>query len=380
MESKILMKNHSIPLNLLRGLAAILVCVGHIRAFFLIDFSETHANSLLVYPIYIVSSFGHQAVIIFFALSGYLVGGPTLVRIISGSFKALSYSVTRIVRLWMVVVPGLIITLIMDSMGRRFSASAYSGNYSSILSSGPDVAHPYSGSFSTFVGNLFFLQTIRVPIFGSNYPLWSLANEAVYYLLFPTLLLGLFMRPNRPGKYILLAASIGMMFFIPNSILLLGICWISGAAIFYVARLTGISRRHNMRMCGLLLLVPIWMMGLLLSYSIPSLVSDIIFGVCTAFVLPLIHYIPVRSKAITHFSTVTSDISYTLYVYHFPIVMFIWSTLFSPKQFQPNITGLMVCLCTFGLVLTISFVFWFIFERRTIEIRSFILARFNNSW
>jgi len=37
--------------------------------------------------------------------------------------------------------------------------------------------------------NVFFLQTITVPVYGSNSPLWSLANEFWYYLLFPLLLL-----------------------------------------------------------------------------------------------------------------------------------------------------------------------------------------------
>jgi peptidoglycan/LPS O-acetylase OafA/YrhL len=38
---------------------------------------------------------------------------------------------------------------------------------------------------TTFVGNLAFLQTIAVPIFGTNGPMWSLANEFWYYLIFP---------------------------------------------------------------------------------------------------------------------------------------------------------------------------------------------------
>ena len=39
-----------------------------------------------------------------------------------------------------------------------------------------------------FLGNLSFLQTILVPTFGSNGPLWSLANEFWYYVLFPVML------------------------------------------------------------------------------------------------------------------------------------------------------------------------------------------------
>ena len=36
-----------------------------------------------------------------------------------------------------------------------------------------------------FLGNAAFLQRILVPELGTNGPLWSLANEFWYYLLFP---------------------------------------------------------------------------------------------------------------------------------------------------------------------------------------------------
>ena len=44
-------------------------------------------------------------------------------------------------------------------------------------------------SVTAFIGNMFGLQTILVPSFGGNFPLWSLANETWYYILFPLLVL-----------------------------------------------------------------------------------------------------------------------------------------------------------------------------------------------
>ena len=41
-----------------------------------------------------------------------------------------------------------------------------------------------------FFGNLFYLQTIVCHSYGSNGPLWSIANEFWYYVLFPLGLLG----------------------------------------------------------------------------------------------------------------------------------------------------------------------------------------------
>ena len=57
------------------------------------------------------------------------------------------------------------------------------------------------------MGNLFFLQTIFVPPFGSNAPLWSLSFEFWYYLLFPLCLFAL-SRGNQvvSGRFCALAA------------------------------------------------------------------------------------------------------------------------------------------------------------------------------
>lgn len=69
------MKNHNPWLDLFRGVAALMVCFGHIRNAFWVDYGDIQVKAWWHVPAYLVTGFGHQAVIIFFVLSGFLVGG-----------------------------------------------------------------------------------------------------------------------------------------------------------------------------------------------------------------------------------------------------------------------------------------------------------------
>jgi len=86
-------------------------------------------------------------------------------------------------RLYVVLVPGLLFGFFWDRMGSWLSAAR--GIYAHSLSDlGPAV--PLKNlTLGTLLGNLLFLQTILCETFGSNGPLWSLANEFWYYALFP---------------------------------------------------------------------------------------------------------------------------------------------------------------------------------------------------
>jgi hypothetical protein len=57
----------------------------------------------------------------------------------------------------------------------------YDGSRYNIYVSGP--YDPTTHSLIAFLGNFAFLQTICVPIFGTNGPMWSLANEFWYYII-----------------------------------------------------------------------------------------------------------------------------------------------------------------------------------------------------
>lgn len=65
-------------LDFVRGLSSIAVCAGHLRAALFVDFSQLSTPSLAQQVFYFATGLGHQAVMVFFVLSGFFVGGSIL--------------------------------------------------------------------------------------------------------------------------------------------------------------------------------------------------------------------------------------------------------------------------------------------------------------
>ena len=162
-------------LDALRAGAAALVLLSHARSLVFRD-----AEPGLSWPaalFYGVSGLGHQAVIVFFALSGLVVTTSMLRLAASGRWSLPRFAKTRLVRLWIVLLPCLLGGAMLDRLGLALAMPPYGI---------PAVSHPAPPidlGLGTALGNLLFLQTIAVPVLGSNGPLWSLANEAWYYVL-----------------------------------------------------------------------------------------------------------------------------------------------------------------------------------------------------
>jgi peptidoglycan/LPS O-acetylase OafA/YrhL len=127
---------------------------------------------LISYP------FGRQAVIGFFVMSGFLVGGQVLARLDSERPFLRDYFIHRIVRIYMVVMPATALTFIFDALGRNMFPDSH-GAYANFDS---------NYELRYLIGNLLNLQGILTKHYGSNGPLWSVAYEFWYYILFPLLL------------------------------------------------------------------------------------------------------------------------------------------------------------------------------------------------
>jgi peptidoglycan/LPS O-acetylase OafA/YrhL len=92
-------------LDLARGLAALLVAMGHLRGFVFVDFPTLEHPGLVWSVFYFATGFGHQAVMAFFVLSGFLVGGTVVSRTEAGQWSWSDYAITRMTRLWIVLLP-----------------------------------------------------------------------------------------------------------------------------------------------------------------------------------------------------------------------------------------------------------------------------------
>ena len=191
--------NASVLLDLLRGVAAFLVVIGHGRGYLFADYNQVPNHSIWVSGPYLITKAGRQAVIVFFVLSGYLIGGSVLRSVKSGLWNWPSYLTHRLVRLWVVLLPGLLLCAMWDhlALSHHLAPALYRAGADNHMS--VNVAARLTPLI--FVQNLFFLQVSVADTFGSDSALWSLAYEFWFYLLFP---LGLFAlaRQTQPRKRI----------------------------------------------------------------------------------------------------------------------------------------------------------------------------------
>jgi hypothetical protein len=117
-------------------------------------------------------------------------------------------------------------------MGSYLNPAGYMGDFHQVYGSGPELGQPIDLSGISFFGNIFFLQTISVPIYGSNFPLWSIANEFWYYLLFP-LILSVFLIRGVMQNIVSMILVIAILVALPKLLIFQGLSWLLGAGIFF---------------------------------------------------------------------------------------------------------------------------------------------------
>lgn len=116
-------------------------------------------------------AFGHDAVVIFFVLSGYVIAYVSEHR----HSGPVDYAISRLARLWSVALPALLLGIVLDRVGRTFDPRLYDGWW---------VQH--SEPVYRFCANIFFFSELwlsSVRAFG-NGPYWSINFEAWYYVFF----------------------------------------------------------------------------------------------------------------------------------------------------------------------------------------------------
>ena len=329
----------SAHLDLIRGLAAWAVMWGHLRGLFFVDFPHIERHGVWFGAIYFLTGFGHQAVMVFFVLSGFFISSAILKRHASQNWSWRDYAIDRSSRLYVVLIPGLLFGLLWDTIGSHRFAST--GLYTHpIMDLGYTVASA-GLTFKDFVGNICFLQTIVCRTFGSNAPLWSLANEFWYYVLFPVALsAGLAWASKRWRRAIPLTSfAIAVAVFVGPNILIGFLVWMAGCAVAIAYSRFKLGRR-----------------GWLIAYLAASLIAlalcltsarigtparlggDIVVGAVFAVVLFGVLQIDFRAQhsRYSRFTHWCAGFSYSLYVLHFPLLLFLRAWLAPTQRWQPD--------------------------------------------
>ncbi len=366
-----LVKHKYIWLDLFRGLAALEVFLSHLRSLMFKSYSADHSGSFKK-VFYFITGFAHQAVIVFFVLSGFFITDTIFRSLDKRNFSPEGYGTDRLVRLWIVLIPGLILTLMIDSIGVHFFGSnqAYTGIF--YMSDINVAAHLTTANF---IGDIFFLQGILVTTFGSNSPLWSLANEFWYYALFP-LILFIFRKNSIIVKISLTAVTIAIFLFIGKDMSLYFLIWLIGSGLVGLKRnFSGpsVPLRNGIIISAVAALV-ICLYKIRTGASTESRMDFV-----TAIFMGLLCYgclfidgIPSLPKKVISF---VSGFSYSLYVIHLPLCIFL-TAAFGADQQNWGIKSFVMYLLILILVVGVSVLFWFCFESRYIQVRALIRKKF----
>jgi peptidoglycan/LPS O-acetylase OafA/YrhL len=371
----------SVHLDAIRGAAALTVLLGHTRGLFFSSFAGGQRYSIhsstgqVPVPRPITSpdlniTIGNEGVIIFFVLSGYLVGGSAIKALRQNTWSWNDYLVKRLTRLWVVLLPALVLGVVLDYTGLHLFSHP-----DSIYSAPPEQQLVYKDlltrlSVPVIVGNALFLQTIVVAPAGTNDSLWSLANEFWYYLAFPLLLLVL--RPDEKrwlrGLYLLSAA--GIILLVGRSISQLFPIWILGALISVMPQ--NIPRRAaKISSAVLACLLPIVFVAvkrcLLPKYGAEWIVA-LFFAI---FLYMVLHQIEkARTGIYQTMSGFFARISYTLYLFHLPLAVFMCAWLNTPWHYwQRSPPNVAIFAMLNVVVVLVSYLVYLMFEANTDRVR-----------
>ena len=375
-------KANFVYLDMLRGISALTVMLFHLRILFFYRQSDMDDIQWTVYSkslspaakcFYFLTSFGHEAVILFFVLSGFLITRSIYSSYRKKKWSVLYYAAGRLSRLWTVLVPSLFLTCIWDVAGSRFFPFALS--YKGKLSHFTDSVPLHSISVKNFFENAFFLRGD----FGSNGLLWSLPCEFWYYVAFPMLFFTCCKQYTKSVRVVLLIVSVFLLFFLRDSnILNYFPVWLIG----FFAMLTSnnrnciyfLSRSWTLLLIFTLiggLLVEIRIDGRLHSSNTVGILCDYVLGVLMALaILSVMNR--TGSNIVQKIAYYLSSISFTLYLVHMPAAVFICAWLAQIKR--PMTAGNALLFTGLSLLIigyaTLS---WFCFERNTGMIRRMMI-------
>ncbi len=311
----------SVTLDYVRFFAALAVVLGHGVSRFFGPFREV-ANPTIEEKFFRVlfSGYGSPAVMVFFVLSGLFIGQSVINQVRKDNFELGNYLARRLIRLWLVLMPALILTYFIDWYGLTYLHT--DGIYQDGRVFGS--VNPNNLSLSIFISNLFFLQTIVAPPLGSNGALWSLSNEFWYYVVFPLLFLPLAVKSSLTKRVLQITIASFLLYVVGFKISFLFVIWLFGVGLLYFpSNILNYQNHKKFLILGFLIFIAtllfIRLSGQLDSKLLEKVVCGVSFSIfcftliCSDKFLSVSH----RQRKV---SNELAGFSYTLYLIHTPLL------------------------------------------------------------
>jgi len=307
---------------------------------------------------------GPEAVVVFFVLSGFLVGGRLVSNARSGRFSVGVYAIDRVSRIFLPLVPALAVTAGCETM--RLGGWPADPGY-------------------VWLGNLVQLQGVAVPVLSANSPLWSLAYEVWFYVLGGALAWGWTRRTAAPWGPRVLALGLALLALgcLVRLELVYFVCWLAGA--WAGARVRAPLSRPRLGAAAMAAVLGVALrqatgedQGPLVAASRPLfLVGTLVLGGAVAVLLPALASIRLSSGFIARLGARLAAFSFTLYLTHAPILLLLREchaphAAFTGISLLEFLAKILVCLvAAWGLALLV--------ERPTPRVRAWLRDRLLSS-
>lgn len=354
---------HSVLIAGLRGLAAIEVAAAHLRAEVYPGLRAVADPPLWFLGLAFITGFAHHAVLIFFVISGWLVGGSLLDKFHRPDAIA-GYAIDRVTRLWTVLIPALTLTLLLGVSTGVVNATRI------------DFSPTNSYSAIVFAANLFGLQSVSMPMFGGNFALWSLSNESWYYLMFPLLVAAVCAR-RRAARLACGAAVVALAGLLPGPIVGYFAVWLLGVGFSRVR----IDCGAGLRAAWLALAAALWVYYRLAwdmdAFEFANLAPDLL---CSLAFLVFLSSLQFKASAtsklrrpLAKIGGFFAEFSFSLYVLHLPLIgllqHWIW-TAWGLRTLSPHQPlHLALYLGMLATLLASSYLSYRLFESHTYQVR-----------
>ncbi|HVH79290.1 MAG TPA: acyltransferase, partial [Stellaceae bacterium] len=345
-------REHAILLDLLRVLAAICVLLVHTRGLSFVEFGALPPSqqTFFVSILLGLTRSGQEAVMAFFVLSGFLVGGQLIRRVMRGDFSLADYAIDRCSRILLPLIPACLLTAAINAF----------------LLDAPDS--PWD-----VIGSMVGLNGVLVTEPDHNGPLRTLAYEIWFYILGGALAYLIATCRRRVSLTAVLVVGVGVLVFtILRAPLLL--FWMLGGL---MALCVSIPYRKSIAALGCVIAAT---GAYFFEMTLPShalhrtdLVSAdtaeamVAVGIC--LLLPACSQVRVRADLtpLTRSIAFVASISYSLYLIHSPVLFVLQRSL--PKASVIDAQSLEAVGIRIVVVGLVTLVFYWLFERNTPALR-----------
>jgi peptidoglycan/LPS O-acetylase OafA/YrhL len=355
--------NHWPLLDFLRATAALLVVCAHSRALYFLYMDVADQDGVFLKLFYFITDLGHQAVVIFFVLSGFLIGGSLTDSMQRGRFDLVRYLIARFVRIYVVYLPALVITQGIFLFGRHLLSNP---------GDGPLFVHQQLdfGGVAQAVCFVSGLQGFSCPAWEQNPALWSLGYEWALYLFAPAIILLIVWKAS-PGlrlmAIVLVCAIAVTVCHYPIEAVFWFSAWFLGAGSYRILHSRHVPLPAGLLGAGLIIA------GMAIRHlkAAGELETDTIIAVGAAIAIACRQLVtfPLAPRLVGW----AAGFSYTLYALHLPLVFLIVSIFqgigFPRENVPPSPAAFMEFGVTVAFCLLIAFLVSLVTERKTGEIR-----------